>query len=897
MYKKLCCALAAVFTFSSGYAQDEDQTPEEEVVVTGYRYSLQTSLDAKREATSIIESINAENLGQLPEVSISDSLARLPGLAQDRDRGNGSQISIRGMGGLLGLTTMNGREVATVEEDRNIRYDQFPSELVSGAQVYKTPQAYLPEGGLSGTVNIETVRPLESEKTQVALNFRASFYELADDIDDADPLGTRYSISYVDQFLDNTLGFALGVAGRTQPIASKRTEPWNYGDTFHNSGTSDNDTPSDTSDDFPINSRWGGQALIRGGEDERIGAMSVLQWQPHENFELIYDLFFSRFEIDEQQRGFNYDMANNHSDITATTPSNATNLPAGTLDVLGSTVGVWNVRNLNEAFTQKDDLLSTGLGAKWIFDQWTVTGDLAFSSTERDRLFVSFATTNSVATTGSPGSTITWNSSGDVLQVRLNDGIDLLDPAQNFPLQLQVNPLATGDDEITSFDLGLQRELEGGFFTSIQFGARLSERRKTLNVQQWTQFVTQNGSEPLAGTAEDLGFGNLPQFLKIDRAAATNLYFGGMVNPTPGDRDDLLAGWEVDEDIMAQYVQMNFESTLGVPVSGNIGVRAAQTDTEARGFQVQGLDIFCWDPAHPDFGSPGCADIILPVIPVAETHGYDEVLPSLNVIFELAEDKLVRFAWAKTIARAPVDFLSPAIDANTDRFGANPNESASGNAKLDPFRATQVDLAYDWYFAEESALTLAGFYKDMETYIARASGQTVTLGGEEFLLSLPINGSGGYIRGLEILYQQPFTDNFGIYLNYARTESNVEQFVPLNINPDDRFPLNGLSENVGTASFWYYNSGFEARLAYSFRSEFQRDVNRVTGEEGINGDEGYADLNFSYDLDEHYKFMFQIQNVTDEPYTVYGLETNNLNHINRYEEFGRRFLLGMSWTL
>src|SRR5690554_3314742 len=191
------------------FAQANAVNGIEEVVVTGkFLKSLQSAMEQKRNAASMIEAISAEDIGQLPDVSISDSLNRLPGLAQDRDRGNGSQISIRGMGGLLGLTTLNGREVATVEEDRNVRYDQFPSELINAAQVYKTPQAHLSEGGVSGTVNLQTIKPLDFDARRMSVDVRGSFYDLGSDIDDAanDGWGHRFSVSYIDQVLDNTLG-------------------------------------------------------------------------------------------------------------------------------------------------------------------------------------------------------------------------------------------------------------------------------------------------------------------------------------------------------------------------------------------------------------------------------------------------------------------------------------------------------------------------------------------------------------------------------------------------------------------------------------------------------------------------------------------------------------------
>jgi len=109
--------------------------------------------------------------------------------------------------------------------------------------------------------------------------------------------------------------------------------------------------------------------------------------------------------------------------------------------------------------------------------------------------------------------------------------------------------------------------------------------------------------------------------------------------------------------------------------------------------------------------------------------------------------------------------------------------------------------------------------------------------------------------------------------------------------------LTGLSEHVGNLTLWYYKNGFEARTSYSYRSEFQRDINAVQGEEGINDSEGYIDLSLSYELDDHYKFYFQVQNLTNEPYRVYGLESNNPNHVNKYEEFGRRYMVGVNWKM
>lgn len=888
-------ALVISIAAASSMAAAQQSTNElEEVFVTGnYQKSLQSAMDLKRNSGSFIEAIAAEDIGQLPDVSISDSLNRLPGLAQDRDRGNGSQISIRGMGGLLGLTTLNGREVATVEEDRNVRYDQFPSELINAAQVYKTPQARITEGGVSGTVNLETIKPLDFNERKISVDVRGSFYDLGGDIDDAksNGWGNRFSLAYIDQFADETIGIALGYAQRSQPIATQRSELWNYGDTWHNNQWND-DLGTE------VNAPWGGAALVRGGEDSRNGFMAALQWAPNDNLEVSYDGFFSKFEIDETQRGFDFNISNNYADqwdIGQTVPTAYSNSPAGALDLLGGTVPLSSLRSLNEEFSQDDTLQSHGVNVKWTQDAWTINADLSQSKTERDRRWASVRTQND-----NPG-WASFGATGKRMWFELLDA-DLTDLSQNRIAEIEVKPQARGEDEVTAFKLDVGVDVEWGAITKIEFGASTSSREKSLTAQNWFQYVNAGVSDEIlpdfvTDSQSDSYWNDLPGYLSLDRRAVINHYFGGLQNPAVGDSDDLLSSWAVDEDVTAQYIQVNFESAIGqMPLTGNVGVRAAQTETTSRGFQ-QGGGVWVELP----LGSGNWVEQLPAPESVAIDHSYDEVLPSLNMTLGVTDDQQLRFGVAKTIARAPVDLMSPSLNVNDDLWGANPGESTAGNPKLDPFRATQVDLGYEWYFNDDSSISATLYYKDVETFIARAAdAETITQNGTDYIVSRPINGEGGYIRGYEALYQQAFThlpapfNAMGIYANYAYTESNIRQYVPLYAEPAG---LTGLSKHVASATLWYYYEGFEARASYSYRSAFQRDINAVQGEEGMNDDEGYLDLSFSYELSENTKLYFQAQNVTDEPYRVYGLESNNVNHINKYEEFGRRYMFGVSWKL
>lgn len=881
----------------SALAQENETAALEEIVVMGrYQQSLQSALEQKRNSASLIEAISAEDIGQLPDVSITESLARLPGLAQDRDRGNGSQISIRGMGGQLGLTTLNGREMATVEEDRNIRYDQFPAELINAAQVYKTPQAKLPEGGVSGTVNLETVSPLDYDDRVVAVGLRGSYFELGTGIDDAgySGVGRRYNLSYINQFADHTLGVALGLAGQNQPIATQRSELWNYGDTWQNTQWVDEENQ-----DF--NAPWGGSTLVRGGEDSRTGAMGVIQWQPTDELEISYDGFYSRLEIDEEQRGmdFNIDPAYERQwTVLDSVPSRYTGEDSGARDLTAGRVGLSSLRNLSEHFYQDDELFSHGIRVDWISGDWQVLADLSYSETNRERQWQTLRTTNT-----SDDLYGTFSATGDGrMTFELDSGIDLADLNQNSISNIEVRPRARGEDSISAIRLEASRVLTLGPINNVTFGVRYSDREKSLDAQIWEQFPSQNIDQPLTesmtvNAGADDYWSDVPSYLALDRERVIDYYFGGLNNPNPGDNDDLLASWAVTEEITAAYIQLDLETELaGKRLTGNLGARAVQTETSSSGYQVLGTSAWVEDPP----GSDNWVEQVAMAEPVTVEHDYDDFLPSLNLALELTEDTQLRFGAAKTIARAPVDFLSPAVDIGQDEFAPNPGESGSGNPQLEPFRATQADLSYEWYFAEGDSVSATLYYKHMDSYIARQAGaETIDVDGTEYSLSLPVNGSGGYLRGLELMYQQSFDflpgplGGLGVYANYAYTESNIRQGTPLNAEP---FGLTGLSEHVGTLTVWHYVEGFESRLSYNYRSDFQRDVNRVQGEEGVNASEGYLDLSLSYEVTDTTKVMFQAQNLTNEPYKVYGLESNNPDHINKYEEFGRRYTLGVNWT-
>src|SRR3990167_5208799 len=197
------------------------------VVITGIRKGIEDAISVKKNSDSIVEAISAEDIGKLPDSSIAESISRLPGVAAQRTAGRASQISIRGMAPDFSTTLLNGREIASTGDSRSAEYDQFPSELVNGVTIYKTPDASLIGQGLSGTVNIQSVRPLDVGKRTVAVNYRKQKLGVGS-VAEGD--GYRASLSYIDQFADRTIGIALGFARLDETGGtSTRTDNWGGG--------------------------------------------------------------------------------------------------------------------------------------------------------------------------------------------------------------------------------------------------------------------------------------------------------------------------------------------------------------------------------------------------------------------------------------------------------------------------------------------------------------------------------------------------------------------------------------------------------------------------------------------------------------------------------------------
>jgi len=255
-------ALPGAMTLPSVAVAQSDSDVIEEVVTTGYRSSLRNAMLMKQDSDSIIEAVTAEDIGKLPDASIAEALGRLPGLTVQRLNGRGQQLSVRGLGPDFTTALLNGREQVTTGDNRGVEFDQYPSELLQSVIVYKTPDASLIGAGLAGTADMRTIRPLQYGKRALAGNVRYEWTEYdalnAGSADD----GVRYSLSYVDQFADDTFGVAIGLAHMTNPGQEERFNSWGY--------------PTD-----PGAAVIGGaKPYVRSSELERTGVIGALEWAP-----------------------------------------------------------------------------------------------------------------------------------------------------------------------------------------------------------------------------------------------------------------------------------------------------------------------------------------------------------------------------------------------------------------------------------------------------------------------------------------------------------------------------------------------------------------------------------------------------------------------------------------
>lgn len=864
------CALFVMLPAVQSAAQgvdDDDQLKMEEVVVKGVRTSLADALASKRSSELVTEAISSESIGQLPDITIAESLIRLPGINGARDRGNESQAVVRGMGPRLVLGLVNGREVASSEPDRNIRWEIYPSEIVQNVRVYKSQSADLVAGGVAGTIDLRTVAPLDYDGPTFTARGGTTYYEAAKDIPDYGAWGYRGSMTFVSD-LTPTLGVSFAATAQNQKNGYPSFQGWGYND--ETIGGLPGDINGDGTPDY---TPWGAQTEIKKLDQTRNSLVAALQWRPNDKLDLKYDAVYSKVDIheDQDQTWFsrngtwgNWDNGN----LAAYTAPGTSYVFAGR-DIVEAAVNWGSVTNVIAQYTEDKSVFSTGLNGVWSGDVWQVEADASFSSADRDN------TWQAVMTELYPEFTSYDMRAGVEPSVGVSE--DTADPNNQFAPDWLAGshdgPEAI-DDNLSALKLDLGRDLGDGALKRISFGARASTRTKEHWRSSWSQYTAAGGIQIPADMLSEYPVKafDVPNVLTGNFHALADLLYGGFTDPGGSQvRED---HWKVDEDVLEGYVKLDFEGALfNTQMSGNVGARIVDVQNKSSGNESVGGGPLTW---------------------ITVPHDYSEILPSLNLNFYPSDQVILRAGIARVIALPPLDELRAGRYRDDPNVTPPPLTAWGGNPELDPFMAWQFDFSTEWYFADEALFAVALYYKDVDTHIGYST-VPVTIDGDIYALSGPANGDGGRIQGVEITFQTPFyfipgLENFGIYSNYAFVDSNIEEFYP----PSNPLSATGLARNTGTLDLWYSGGKFEGRLGYKYHSEYSLIYGWTGSDVRTLTPESILGLSLSYEITDGLTLRLQANNLTNERLRVY--RDNNPSRLGRYDEYGRSYLFDLTYT-
>jgi iron complex outermembrane receptor protein len=908
------------FGISSALAQESSEATTEgdiEVIqVSGLRGSIIESINTKRFSSSVVEAITAEDIGKLPDSSIAESIARLPGLTAQRLDGRASRVSIRGFGENESGTTFNGREQVSISDNRGVEFDLYPSEIMSGVTVYKTPNASLEAEGIAGIINLETIKPLNVDDRVIQFNGqyeKTSFGKLNPDGDDS---GFRGTFSYIDKFNDDTIGVAFAVTGMSSPNQEKRWNSWGY--------------PEFTYPDGSAGSILGGaKPYVRSSNLDRDSAMLVVQLAPTDNLEITFDALYVDFTDHKILRGIEIPFAWGQGSISADTAV----IDAATGFVTAAVTDGQRVVVRNDYEDRKAKMTNLGFNAKYtVSDDLMLDFDASHSKVDRDVWSVESYSGSGRGDNNGVADSLGYEFDGGNTGAQFTHGLDYADydliklggpltwgwsSALNDKFGITGTPLENSaqdgfinapsiNDELTALKLAAEQSIDTELVSGITYGVSYRSREKEKRSEGY--FMTLNAfpemltvpEEYREGTAS-LGFIGMGDMIAYNTAALINDGFYDLTRESITNSTHATKSWVVGEKVSSVFIQGEIDTEIGgLSLTGNVGVRYVHTKQDSQGSAFNVVDG------------------LVVSSPTDVNHSYSDVLPSLNLSLKIDDQQIVRFGAAKTISRARMDEMNASINAS---YSQTPNENGNnwnvngGNPALEPKEATGLDITYENYFSDEGYFSTAIFYKDLSTWIFDGTYEVVLDG-----VAIPgtntvpanatasgsgkQNGGGGDLWGYELSLTLPFKifseslDGFGFSASYTGVKSDIKD---LNGN---EFELPGLSESISNMTVYYEKNGFQLRTSVRSRGDFKGDVYGLgfdTVQVDIIG-ETIVDAQIAYDFGEAgyegldgLSIFLSGANLTNEPFT--SLQGDNHLQVRDYQDYGKTYLLGVSYKL
>lgn len=889
---------AAQTTAQDATTEEDVPTTLDSVVVTGVRESLRSAQAIKRDAPQIVDSVQAQDIGKLPDANTVEALQRITGVQIQRRYGEGATdfdhrtqpaVTVRGLTQVRNF--VDGRDTFSASGGRSLDLEGIPPELLAGVDVYKSPPANIIEGGVGGVVNLRTRLPFDTPGQLVSATLKGNYY------DRADKNGGSASGLYSNRF-DTGLG-EIGVLFNVGYGESSYRQDGFLAGPF---GPVEPGTIEGAPDNAQI--PYGFEIYDDGGDRERLGTAAALQWKPSDDLLVTAQFLRTRYQFFREGKYF-YDQ--NRRSVTAPLPG-----AAFTFNSEGyATSGALSNQVFESArFDQDLDTANTNytLNVKWdASDKLTANFDAqylkSYYDADRNGFVISLFDRGSEDSSNALNQSIVdFDLRGDRPRFDVRDPALLSNP-DNYAFSYIADALQRNDAEQLAFQSDLEYFTEGGFITKLTGGVRYADTSIDLRGTWNAACLGVDGSDPAcpntlvypsvsehpelvrSGPSSDFFDGNTliggvlyPEFAAgdglFDRTTRTEALFGMMPKTafTPGDLN------AQTEETLAGYINADYEATLGwLRLDGNVGLRLVKTDTSSAGAV---------------FSSDGT------VVPLTVQRSYTYKLPSFNLRAHLTEELQARFAYSQSIARPNFDQMStnvslgPATQTNPET--GRPSGS-SGNPFLRPIESDNFDATLEWYFAPAGSATIGVFYKKVDGFLA--SGTVVrTFGGIDYDIGTTVNSGEGTIRGVEVGYQQFYDflpgwlSGLGFQFNYTYVDSSVSNpFATAGSNIPTMVPLEKLSKHSYNAVALYEKGPVTARLAWSWRDKYL-DTTYGSGANGIpQFQKPYAslDASVSYDVNDNVALSFDAVNLTNRMNETYiGTEAAPLQYQLNDRRFG-----------
>lgn len=860
----------------------------EEVVITGIKRSMMSSVDMKRSSDLVVDGISAEDIGVFPDRNVAEALQRITGVSIDRSGGEGRFVTVRGLGPEYNTILANGRTLATENAGREFSLDVLPAEMISGAEVYKTSQASMIEGAIGGTVNMKTWRPFDIRGQRIIGTVEGTYDDQAESTD------FRVAGLYSNTWADDTFGalVSFSYSERTANLQS-----------YFSDGTRQRDFDTDgdgVADVIGADTIESARYQVFEQDRDRTGGTAVLQWRPNDRHEITFDGLISIFDVNDSSTElaipFNVGGAAGWDNVV---------FDENNMVIAGDKLNQW-VDVIRAASPRKTQTYQYGVNWDWqVTDQFTVNSDLAYSKATSDvygdrRFYVVRAY-----------APVSYQAGPDIPLI--NVGTDITDPSIWYS-HVGSNYGNDTADTVLEGKVDMTFHMDMGVFQSIQGGLYFSDREKDVDSSRrgvcgrcynnarvhftdssiFYPFEQKNFLSGVSGQFANqwIGYGfddvmgyygseaALSQLDPEYRAQVEALMAAGGYNAQPNDGGTT----NVQEDSWATYVQfiLGGDYSNGLGWSAVLGGRLISTDQTSTGQFVEMTSIT--DIPNPDGTIENRAVTYSDPEFVGFSNNYTEFLPSFNFRTDLTENLLVRLGYSQTMTRPTISALSTGVSYNVN-VGA---ERITGqNPELKPYKSDNYDASLEWYFDDLGSATFAVFHKELDSFLATTTEQ-VEYFGVTFGETRPRNAGAGTITGFELAYQQAFENGLGVQANYTYIDSQADFS---SLGGDSDMTVIGLSKNNYNLVGFFENDTFAVRLAYNYRDDFLAVVNTWLGGPFHTAEYGQLDLRASWNITPNFQLYLDAINLTDASLSQY-YDFDPAKQVG-YLEIGTRYGLGL----